>query len=254
MNFRQDEQAVPLRFVVLASMRTGSNLLNAHLNQFDGVVCHGEAFNNVFVGLKADYYPKLGMTRDDLERRDADPFAFKAMLLEDPAARAVGFHMFPGHNQDILKDVIDDRSIRKIVLRRSLIQSFVSLCLARETGVWLVSVDRPEAVDRLENTRRKIRFVPSEFEVYRHQLNSFWHRVLSALKESGQEFHPIWYSGINDVEKVNAVVRFIGLSEQKAELQQKLVRQNPADIRDKVENWEELEEYAHSKGYESQLY
>ena len=251
---RQDQQSEPLRFVILASMRTGSNLLNAHLNQFDGVVCHGEAFNNVFVGLKADYYQKLGMTRDDLGCRDEDPFAFKARLFDDPAARAVGFHIFPGHNREILQSVLDDRGVKKIVLRRSLIQSFVSLCLARETGVWLVSVDRPEAKQKLENTRRKILFVPSEFEVYRQQLNSFWHQVLSALKESGQEFHPIWFSGVNDVEEVNAVARFIGLSEQKTELQQKLVRQNPADLRGKVENWEELEEYALSNGYEAQLY
>jgi len=32
-------------FVVFAEMRTGSNFLEANLNAFDGLTCHGEAFN-----------------------------------------------------------------------------------------------------------------------------------------------------------------------------------------------------------------
>ena len=56
-------------FVVFAEMRTGSNFLEANLNSFDGISCHGEAFNPFFMG-----YPKsepiLGV---DQAMRDADP-------------------------------------------------------------------------------------------------------------------------------------------------------------------------------------
>ncbi len=41
-------------FVVFAEMRTGSNFLESNINAFDGLVCHGEAFNPMFVG-----YPGL---------------------------------------------------------------------------------------------------------------------------------------------------------------------------------------------------
>jgi LPS sulfotransferase NodH len=37
-------------FVVFAEMRTGSNFLEANLNQLEGVACHGEAFNPHFLG------------------------------------------------------------------------------------------------------------------------------------------------------------------------------------------------------------
>ena len=50
-------------FIVFAEMRTGSNFLEANLNAFDGVTCHGEAFNPHFIG-----YPNkdniLGITQD----------------------------------------------------------------------------------------------------------------------------------------------------------------------------------------------
>ena len=54
-------------FVMLAEMRTGSNLLEAALNALDGVTCHGEAFNPALIG-----YPKrsemLGLSKAE---RDA---------------------------------------------------------------------------------------------------------------------------------------------------------------------------------------
>ena len=58
-------------FVVFAEMRTGSNFLEANLNAFAGITCHGEAFNPHFIG-----YPNttniLGV---DQAARDADPAA-----------------------------------------------------------------------------------------------------------------------------------------------------------------------------------
>ena len=63
-------------FVVFAEMRTGSNLLEAALNELPGVTCHGEAFNPALIG-----YPKktelLGIPR---EARDADPMALWARI------------------------------------------------------------------------------------------------------------------------------------------------------------------------------
>ena len=58
-------------FIVLAAMRTGSNLLEANLNALDGVTCHGEAFNPHFIGrVKSESI--LGVS---LEERDTDPTA-----------------------------------------------------------------------------------------------------------------------------------------------------------------------------------
>ena len=55
-------------FVVLAEMRTGSNLLESNLNAFDGIECHGELFNPGFINT-----PATERYRDvTLAQRDGD--------------------------------------------------------------------------------------------------------------------------------------------------------------------------------------
>src|SRR5690606_9672304 len=57
-------------FVVLAEMRTGSNLLESNLNAFDGIHCHGELFNPGFINAPGtDSYK--GVT---FAQREADPW------------------------------------------------------------------------------------------------------------------------------------------------------------------------------------
>ncbi len=55
------------KFVLIASPRTGSQALNHHLNQYDGMVMHGEIFNPEFVGLRLDYHEKLDLPRERVE-------------------------------------------------------------------------------------------------------------------------------------------------------------------------------------------
>ena len=58
-------------FVIFAEMRTGSNFLEANLNAFDGLTCHGEAFNPHFIG----YPNKTELLDISREARDSDPAA-----------------------------------------------------------------------------------------------------------------------------------------------------------------------------------
>ena len=56
-------------FVLLAEMRTGSNLLESCLNDFEGISCHGEVFNPHFIG-----YPNTEtLFGFDKAMRDANP-------------------------------------------------------------------------------------------------------------------------------------------------------------------------------------
>ena len=87
-------------FVVFAEMRTGSNFLETNINAFDGLACHGEAYNPRFVG-----YPNrtemLGVT---LEDRDADPHD---LLEKVKAADGLnGFRYFNNHDPRVFDSVI----------------------------------------------------------------------------------------------------------------------------------------------------
>ncbi len=149
------------KFVLLASQRTGSNLLNSILNQYDGVTMHGEAFNGAFVGLREDYYDKLKIKREDIALRDKDTMGFMELLYSKTEADAVGFHMFSEHSPNVLKAVLEDTTIKKVGLRRSVFPSYVSLLEAQASNVWLISNDGSKANKRV---KEPVLFEPAKFE------------------------------------------------------------------------------------------
>ena len=90
-------------FIVFAEMRTGSNFLEANLNAFDGVTCHGEAFNPHFIG-----YPNidniLGVSQ---AQRDANA----NHLIDTIKAHSDGlggFRYFHDHDPRVFDQVMDD--------------------------------------------------------------------------------------------------------------------------------------------------
>ena len=240
----------PVTFVVLTSMRTGSNLLNSNLNQYSGVVCHGEAFNPAFVGLTPSYLTQFGLARDDVLVRDADPEKFLESIL-GLDAQAIGFHLFPGHNGEILRKMLLDPDIKKICLRRSLFQSFVSLEVAKKTQVWLVSNKGPSKPLTLED--KQIVFSVREFERFKRSLDQFWSVVLRTLRQTDQKFFPIWYREVNDVKNLNRIAEFLGISEKKAQLSQKLDKQNPEPLNQIVLNYPVMVKYAREQKLEHNL-
>jgi LPS sulfotransferase NodH len=239
-----------VRFVLLASMRTGSNLLNSKLNQFSGVICHGEAFNPAFVGLADKHLKLLGIAREETAVRDRDPREFLAKILAMDA-EAVGLHMFPDHAPAILQLLLEDRSVKKICLRRSIIHSFVSLQVAQRTDVWRVTKEGPRR--ELTLADKQIVFRPEEFERYRKKVDRFWHEVLAQLSASGQEFFPIWYREIGRLDKLNELAGFLGIKERKQKLAEKLERQNPEQLKEIVQNWDEMVAYARSVKLDHQI-
>lgn len=117
-------------FVIFAEMRTGSNLLEAAVNELEGVACHGEAFNPALIG-----YPKktelLGISR---EARDSDPMRLWRAIREAPGLN--GCRFFHDHDPRVLGAMLEDPRCAKIVLTRNPFESYVSLKIARATNQW----------------------------------------------------------------------------------------------------------------------
>ena len=118
-------------FVVFAEMRTGSNFLESNLNAFDGITCHGEAFNPHFIG-----YPKsteiLGI---DQQTRDNDPTKL-LVAIRDKTKGIGGFRYFHNHDPRVLDPLLEDATCAKIILTRNPVESYVSWKIARSTGQW----------------------------------------------------------------------------------------------------------------------
>src|SRR5258708_862065 len=118
-----------MRFVIVASPRTGSSHLTDLLNHQPDILCNGEIYHplRVFVKWPRDKMEKR--TRKTLrELRTQDPIAFKEYIFSNNFGRAhLGFKILNHQNNDVLQIVLDDSSIFKIILfRRNILANYSS--------------------------------------------------------------------------------------------------------------------------------
>lgn len=217
-------------FIVLADMRTGSNLLEAQLNALDGVTCHGEAFNPYFAGL-----PKLsdllGFTP---EIRDKDPLALLQAIRSAPGEMN-GFRFFSDHDARALTPALDDPRCAKIILTRNPLDSYLSWKIAVATKQWkLVNIKQ-----RREAT---VTFDSAQFARQLQIRQRFQQLVLHHLQRTGQSAFYIGYDDLVDIEVLNGLATWLGVRARLDTLNDHLKRQNPGDARSKVTNPDEMEQ------------
>lgn len=220
-------------FVVFAEMRTGSNFLETNLNAFDGVTCHGEAFNPHFIG-----YPNrteiLGLTKAE---RDVSPKKLIAAIKAESAGRDTvisGFRFFNDHDPRILDTILSDTRCAKIVLTRNPVESYVSRKIAASTGQWkLTNIKHAKS--------EKIRFEVLEFERHLEAIQAFQVKLLNALQRTGQTAFYLDYEDLQDVEVMNGIATWLGIPARLEALDKKLKKQNPEPLEDKVVNFGEME-------------
>lgn len=215
-------------FVVFAEMRTGSNFLESNLNAFDGIACHGEAFNSHFIGYPNNN-PILGV---DLATRDKDPLRLLRAVRDD-TTQLSGFRYFHDHDPRVFDAMIEDRSCAKIVLTRNPVESYVSWKIAKETGQWKLT-------DVKAHKGAKARFNEQEFERHLDDLQQFQITLLNRLQTSGQTAFYVAYEDLQSVEVMNGLARYLGVEATLDGLDQKLKKQNPSPISAKVSNYEEM--------------
>lgn len=215
-------------FVILGAMRTGSNFLEASLNEIAGLTSHGEVFNPDFIG-------RRGATRlfgIDLPAREADPLA----LLERMRARSeglAGFRFFQGHDMRVFDAVLADPACAKIVLSRDPLDSFLSLGIATETDQWMLR-------DAASRRSARIRFDGAAFAAYLARLEAFYAEIRRRLQIAGQTAFPIRYPDLSDVEVLNGLAAWLGVPGRLERPSARLKRQNPGALAEKVENPEDI--------------
>ena len=186
----------PQSFVVFAEMRTGSNFLEANLNAFDGINCHGEAFNPHFMG-----YPKnepiLGI---DLKTRDADPNVLFSAIRNN-TARLSGFRYFHDHDPRVFDAIMQDDSCAKIILTRNPVESYVSWKIAQETGQWKLTDVKSHKVAQAQ-------FDGKEFAAHLEALQAFQITLMNRLQTTGQTAFYVAYEDLQSVEVMNGLAKF----------------------------------------------
>lgn len=216
-------------FVIFAEMRTGSNLLEQNLGAVPGILCHGEVYNPTFIGRK-NREELLGVT---LAMREADPLG----LLDRIIAAGVGlpgFRFFHDHDPRVLARCLEDRRCAKVVLTRNPLESYISLRIASQTGQWRLA-------DVKTQKTALARFEAEGFERHLEARQAFQMQIQHALQVSGQTAFYIDYEDLADLAVLNGLAAFLGVEGRAAALPDKLKKQNPEALVEKVENPEEME-------------
>lgn len=218
-------------FVVLAGMRTGSNFLEANLNQFGDLTCLGELFNPTFVG----HHNKSEAFGFDIEQRERRPIELIEAVISQTDALP-GFRLFHDHDKRAIAHVLADESCAKIVLSRNDIDSYVSLKIASKTQQWKLS-------DISKRKSAIIEFDAIEFENFRTERRTFHTMIAKTLKSSGQTWFDLDYAELGDTDILNGVARYLGTEEKLKSTSTALKRQNPGELSEKVSNHAELSSY-----------
>ena len=215
-------------FVILAEMRTGSNLLESNLNAFDGVECHGELFNPRFINApKTEAYAGITPTQ-----READPWAL-LNAVRAGGGRMVGFRLFHDHDARIWNHVLADTACAKIILTRNPLESYVSRKIAAATNQWKLG-------DVKHRKQGQVAFDAEEFAAHLARLQGSQIDLLHRLQTSGQSAFYIGYDDLNDIKVLNGLVRWLGVPSRIEDLPRALKKQNPEPIEDKLSNPQDL--------------
>jgi len=215
-------------FVLFAEMRTGSNYLEDSLNALPDVTCHGEVYNPTFLG----QHNRFELFGFDMDRREADPIGLLDAIIAQTDGLP-GFRLFHDHDDRVVDRVLPDLRIAKVILTRNPLDSYVSRKIATATGQWRLT-------DVRHHKSAKIRFDLIEFNDLMDHLMAFQRRLRRGLQVTGQAAFHIRYEDINDPEVLNGLAAFLGSEGRVEATSKKLKKQNPDDLADKVENYEEM--------------
>jgi hypothetical protein len=220
------------------------------------IFCHGALFAPKIMPV---FWPKEGRPADGVVRatkeelmllrlRDTD--AFLQRIFATGYGRAcVGFKIFRYQNDKILRQLIADNDVRKVVLfRKNVLANYSSALAARDTGKWGVQEGHASPETTL------VHFDRDKFVGFHDRFIGYYRDVLEKLHKRRQPYHLINYEELNDDTYLAGLANFIGADPAKStsEREQRVVqvKQNPSDILARFSNTEEVEQFLREYGFE----
>ena len=220
----------PVRFVIFAAPRTGSNLLCSLLNAHPDILCHHGLFNPGGV-----HWARDRRGGGDMAERDRDPVAFlETIWASNGDAQAVGFKMNRDENVAAANALLRDPGVRKILLkRRNRVRTYVSEEIARHTGVW-------ETYDERAETEIPALRIEAGDLIRHSDLNAAYYAALeSSLEATGQAWLETDYEALADGGEMERILAFLGVAASSA-LPAASYKRGPAHLGAVVENFDEL--------------
>jgi len=238
------------RFIILAAPRTGSNLLCTLLNSHPEVLCHHELFNPAGIFYALDHRDG-SLQLGSMAERDREPFAFLQRVWETmEGASCVGFKMTRGQNEAVMRGLIEDPGVLKIVLyRRNRLKTFVSELIARQTDQW-----EAYAGDKLASDTPKLHVDAGALKEHSALNEGFYEDIRRSLQTGHQPCIEMFYENIFSRSEHVRMLEFLGVEPNGTRLAHASIKQNDSDLRSLIENFQELESALEGSGYLDELY
>lgn len=225
-------QPDPVRFVILAAPRTGSNMLCSMLNSHPSVLCHHELFNPEGIHYALDR--RTGeIDLGSPAQRDRDPAAFLARVWRhSQGAKALGFKLNRDQNERAFAAVLSNPAIRKIVLiRRNRVETFVSELIAQQTGQW-----ESYATSDLRPYAQTVYVDARELQCHIARNQDYYAAIRKALAASGQAHLEVAYEELGRRGEQRRILDYLGIPPGRTNLQAGTRRVNIRCLRDVVAN------------------
>jgi hypothetical protein len=221
-------------FMMVGMMRSGSNFLERQLNTLPDIRCHGELFNPAFIGFSHEAHGRpSGYERDRPSVRDENEEAFIAALDRDCDRPTIGLRLFLDHSPAMTSRLLYDPAVRKIVLSRNLLEAYISLEKARETGVWLTT--EPAGGDP-----KPIKVDVQKLVNFSLRQSFYFNDVQTVLHQTGQSYMQIDYRDIKSLDKLNEIAQFVGSSGRFKEVREPIRKQNPGSLQERIADFPKL--------------
>jgi hypothetical protein len=214
------------------------------------VLCHHELFNPHGVFYALDYRDGSLHLGSEVER-DREPFEFLRRLWGNTkGASCVGFKMTRGQNDTVMKSLIEDSTVLKVILhRKNRLKTFVSELIARQTDQWEVY-----AGDELVTDAPKLSVDVESLKAHCDLNERFYEDIQHSLQTKQQPFIEMVYENIFSRSEHVRLLEFLGLEATQVGLAQSSIKQNDSDLSTLIENFQELELALQGSEYLEELY
>jgi hypothetical protein len=243
------EGAMPERFVILAAPRSGSNMLCTMLGSHPSILCHHEVFNPKGIRL-ALRLRETGFSLGTVEERERDPGAFlERVWATDLGFPRVGFKLTHRQNEPVFRRLLADATVAKVVLRRrNRLKAYVSYRIAETIAEWEVYRARD-----LARERPRVRVEPRLF-LERVAFDDAYHdEIRRAAEGGGHRRIEVSYERLSSIDEQNRVLDFLGVAPTDVGLEIGSIKQNSRDLRDLIENYDELRRHFAGTPFEAEL-
>ncbi len=249
MLWMTDARTIKTRFVILAAPRSGSNMLAAMLDSHPSILCHHEIFNPKGIRL-ALRLRETDFSFGTVGERDHDPLQFLqrvwATRLGYPC---VGFKLTHRQNEPVFRYLLADPTVAKVVLRRrNRLKTYVSHQISEALAQW--EVYRPQD---LATDRPRVRVEPGRFLERVAFDDAYYNEIRDAVAEGGNDWIEVVYETLFSLDPQNTILEFLGLDPSSTGLAIRSVKQNSSDLRDLVENYDELRRVFAGTQFETEL-